>query len=59
MATVYRCDRCKNETTDVDEKFAISIPLEYDRNSASYHDLCKNCLLQLRHWITTNIASKN
>ena len=52
MATVYRCDRCKNETTDGNSFYTIAVPLDYDKTSKTYYDLCQSCLLELRAWMT-------
>lgn len=52
MATIYRCDRCKQD-------FAWPLRGLYTRMEESwYGDLCKDCLEALSKWIMENNGKK-
>lgn len=50
MATIYRCDRCKKDTTRNDEIERITIPeitRAYKLVSEQHYDLCSQCIDEL------------
>ena len=52
MATVYRCDRCKNESTQRRDMSTVTVEHDEDRGLADQRtDLCESCVRQLDRWL--------